>query len=49
MRQVPDRLAENQFLLRTDVRSFYASIDHVLLMDLAGADIERPGGCQSAA
>jgi hypothetical protein len=33
VRQVRDHLAGNRFVLRTDVKSFYASIDHVLLMD----------------
>lgn len=33
VRQVRDRLARNRFVLRTDVKSFYASIEHVLLMD----------------
>ncbi len=33
MRQVWARLAENRFVLRTDVKSYYASIDHFLLLD----------------
>jgi RNA-directed DNA polymerase len=33
VRQVRDHLAGNRFVLRTDVKSFYASIDHMLLMD----------------
>ncbi len=33
MRQVWARLAENRFVLRTDVKSYYASIDHLLLLD----------------
>jgi hypothetical protein len=32
-RQVQAGLATNRFVLRTDVKSYYASIDHVLLMD----------------
>jgi RNA-directed DNA polymerase len=32
-RQVQAGLAANRFVLRTDVKSYYASIDHVLLMD----------------
>ena len=34
-----DRLAENRFVLRTDVKSFYASIEHELLMDRLAAHI----------
>ena len=33
MRQVWARLAENRFVLRTDVKCQYASIDHFLLLD----------------
>ncbi len=33
VRQVWARLAENRFVLRTDVKSYYASIDHFLLLD----------------
>lgn len=33
MREVHAGLATNRFVLRTDVKSYYASIDHVLLMD----------------
>jgi RNA-directed DNA polymerase len=33
VRQVRTQLATNRFVLRTDVRSYYASIDHVLLID----------------
>jgi hypothetical protein len=33
VRQVQANLGQNRFVLRTDVKSFYASIDHVLLMD----------------
>ena len=37
VRQVRHHLAENRIVLRTDVKSYYASIDHFLLMDqLAG-------------
>ena len=32
-RQALAQLAANRFVLRTDVKSYYASIDHVLLMD----------------
>ena len=33
VRQVMARLGENRFVMRTDVKSYYASIGHVLLMD----------------
>jgi RNA-directed DNA polymerase len=33
VRQVSATLATNRFVLRTDVKSYYASIDHLLLMD----------------
>jgi hypothetical protein len=33
VRQVRAALATNRFVLRTDVKSYYASIDHLLLMD----------------
>jgi RNA-directed DNA polymerase len=33
VRQLQAHLAENRFVLRTDVKSYYTSIDHVLLMD----------------
>ena len=33
VRQVWTGLAENRFVLRTDVKSYYASIDHLLLLD----------------
>ncbi len=37
MRQVMAKLADNRFVLKTDVRSYYASIDHFLLLgQLAG-------------
>ncbi len=43
VRQVRDHPAENRFVLRTDVKSYYASIDHFLLMDqLAGYIGDRP-------
>ena len=40
MRQVWAQLAENRFVLRTDVKSYYASIDHFLLLDQLAACIE---------
>ncbi len=33
VRQVHHHLATNRFVMRTDVKSYYASIDHLLLMD----------------
>ena len=33
MRQVHHHLAANRFVIRTDVKSYYASIGHVHLMD----------------
>ncbi len=33
MQQVMAGLGDNRFVLRTDVKSYYASIDHVLLLD----------------
>ena len=42
VRQVQARLVANRFVLRTDVKSYYASIDHVLLMDrLAQFGLDR--------
>ncbi len=43
VRQVWARLAENRFVLRTDVKSYYASIDHFLLLDQL-ADVSTPIG-----
>jgi RNA-directed DNA polymerase len=33
VRQLQAHLAENRFVPRTDVKSYYASTNHVLLMD----------------
>jgi retron-type reverse transcriptase len=33
MRLIQAQLPANRFVLRADVKSYYASIDHVLLMD----------------
>jgi RNA-directed DNA polymerase len=33
VREVRDHLRSNRFVLRTDVKSYYASIDHLLLLD----------------
>jgi len=43
VREVRDHLAANRFVLRTDVKSYYASINHVLLIDQLAAYIrDRP-------
>ena len=39
VRQVSAALAANRFVLRTDVRSYYASIDHMLLLDRLAARV----------
>ena len=33
-------LAANRFVMRTDVKSYYASIDHIALMDRLGRHID---------
>jgi len=33
VREVRDHLAQNRFVLRTDVKSYYASINHLMLLD----------------
>jgi RNA-directed DNA polymerase len=33
VRAVRDHLAANRFVLRTDVKSYYASLDHLLLLE----------------
>ena len=40
MRAVHDHLPDNCFVLRTDVKSYYASIDHLLLLDLLAVHIK---------
>ncbi len=40
VRQVMAGLGDNRFVLRTDVKSYYASIDHVLLMDRLARHID---------
>ena len=43
VREVRDHRAANRFVLRTDVKSYYASINHVLLIDQLAAYIrDRP-------
>jgi len=39
VREVRDHLPGHRFVLRTDVRSYYASINHVLLLDQLAAHI----------
>jgi RNA-directed DNA polymerase len=39
VRQVAGKLAANRFVLKTDVKSYYASIDHFLLLDRLAAHI----------
>ena len=40
VREVRDHLAANRFVLRTDVKSYYASINHLLLLDQLAAHIK---------
>jgi hypothetical protein len=37
VREVRDHLASNRFVLRTDVKSYYASIDHLTLLEHHGS------------
>ena len=39
-REVRDHLAANRFALRTDVKSYYASIDHLMLLDQLAVHIK---------
>jgi RNA-directed DNA polymerase len=39
VRQVSEHLPANRYVLRTDVKSYYASIDHLLLLDLLAVHI----------
>ncbi len=39
-RDVRDHLADNHFVFRTDVKSYYASIDHLKLLDQVAVDIK---------
>jgi RNA-directed DNA polymerase len=41
VRQVQNHLATNKFVMRTDVKSFYASIDHLLLMERLASHISE--------
>jgi RNA-directed DNA polymerase len=40
VREVRDHLAANRFVLRTDVKSYYASIDHLMLLDQLAVHIK---------
>ena len=42
VRQVMARLGDNSFVIRTDVKSYYASIGHVLLRSIAGFMMKEP-------
>ncbi len=43
VRQVMTALATNRFVMRSDVKSYYASIDHFLLLDRLAVHIkEKP-------
>jgi hypothetical protein len=39
VRRVSEHLPANRYVLRTDVKSYYASIDHLLLLDLLAVHI----------
>ena len=40
LRQVWGELPRNRFVLKTDVKSYYASIDHALLLDLLAEHVQ---------
>ena len=40
LRQVWYELPKNRFVLKTDVKSYYASIDHALLLDLLAEHVQ---------
>ena len=40
VREVRDHLQNNRFVLRTDVKSYYASIDHLMLLDQLAVHIK---------
>jgi hypothetical protein len=42
VRHICSRLSSNQFVFRSDVKSYYASIDHVVLLDLVRERIDDP-------
>lgn len=43
VREVRDHVQGNRFVLRTDVKSYYASIDHLLLLDQLAVHIKDRG------
>jgi RNA-directed DNA polymerase len=43
VRQVHDQLGDNRFILRSDVKSYYASIDHMILLDQLAVHIQDRG------
>ena len=45
VREVRDHLKANRFVLRTDVTSYYASIDHLMLLDQLAAHLKDRDGC----
>ena len=44
VREVRDHLADNNFVFRTDVKSYYASIEHLRLLDQLAVFIKDPAG-----
>ena len=42
MRHICSRLPSNQFVFRSDIKSFYASIDHAVLLALVRQRIDDP-------
>jgi retron-type reverse transcriptase len=40
VREARDHLPDNRFVLRTDVRSYYASIDHLMVLDQLAVHIK---------
>jgi hypothetical protein len=48
VREVRDHLVANRFALRTDVKSHYASIDHLLLLDKLAVHIRDRRRCGTA-
>jgi hypothetical protein len=46
VRQVSEHLPANRYVLRTDVKSYYASIDHLLLLDFVGRSHQGSAGTQ---
>ncbi len=48
VREVRENLADNRFVFRTDVKSYYASIDHLLLLDQLAVHIKEGCTCPNA-